>query len=265
MNPVDFSSSLFAVAGKTAVVTGGTAGIGRMIAEGLVRSGMRVLIVSRKADACTETAAELARFGECAAVAADMSTAEGVESLADAVRERFDGRLNLLVNNAGATWGAPLEDFPDFAWDKVVNLNLTAVFRLTVALLDPLRQAASEDDPARVINIGSIAGMRVTELENYPYSASKAAVHMLTKHLARRLADESITVNAVAPGYFESRMSAFVFNDPESKRALDKSIPQGRTGRADDIVGTTVFLASRAGSYLTGAVIPLDGGVVDCT
>lgn len=264
MNSEAFTADLFGVAGKTAIVTGGTSGIGMMIAEGLVRAGARVLISSRKPESCADAAAELAQFGDCTAVPADVSTVEGVGSLAGAVRERFDGHLNLLVNNAGATWGAPLEDFPDSAWEKLVNLNLIGVFRLTVALLDPLRAAATPDDPGRVINIGSLAGVRVNELENYPYTATKAAVHMLTRHLARRLAGEDITVNAVAPGYFASRMSAFVFDDADAKRALVESIPRGRTGQAGDIVGATLFMASRAGAYLTGAVLPLDGGVADC-
>lgn len=260
-----FTTDLFGVAGKTALVTGSTSGIGLMIAEGLVRAGARVLVTSRKPEACAAAAAGLARFGDCAAVPADVSTVDGVAALADVVRERFDGRLDVLVNNAGATWGAPLAEFPDAAWSKLVDLNLTGVFRLTVALLDPLRANASAHDPARVVNIGSLAGLRPTELENYPYSATKAAVHMLTRHLGRRLAGENITVNAIAPGYFASRMSAFVFDDAEAKQALEESIPLGRTGRAEDVVGTTLFLASRAGSYLTGTVIPLDGGVAGCT
>ncbi|MBF6350165.1 SDR family oxidoreductase [Nocardia flavorosea] len=256
---------MFGVAGKTAVVTGGTSGIGSMIAAGLVRAGAHVMVVSRKPDTCAAAAADLARFGRCHATPADVSTPAGVGAVKQAVTEVFDGRLDILVNNAGATWGAPLEEFPDAAWGKLVNLNLTGVFRLTVALLDALRAAAAPGDPARVITIGSIAGIRVTELENYPYSATKAAVHMLTRHLARRLAGEQVNVNAIAPGYFASRMSAFVFDDPEAKRAIDESIPLGRTGEAADIAGAVQFLSSRAGAYLTGAVIPLDGGIVDCT
>ncbi|SFB49849.1 NAD(P)-dependent dehydrogenase, short-chain alcohol dehydrogenase family [Amycolatopsis marina] len=261
----EFTTGLFDVAGKTAVVTGGTSGIGLMIAEGLVRAGARVVVSSRKPQACADTADQLSRFGQCSGVPADVSTPEGVAVLKHAVTEIFDGRLDILVNNAGATWGAPLEEFPDAAWDKLVNLNLTGVFRLTVALLDALRTGASAADPARVINIGSIAGIRVTSMENYAYSATKAAVHMLTRHLASRLSTESVTVNAIAPGYFESRMSAFVFNDPDAKQALDQFIPMGRTGGTADITGVVQFLSSRAGAYLTGALIPLDGGVVDCT
>ncbi|PWV78749.1 Enoyl-(Acyl carrier protein) reductase [Prauserella marina] len=160
--------------------------------------------------------------------------------------------------------GAPLAEFPDAAWEKLVNVNLAGVFRLTVALLDALRAAGSEQDPARVINIGSIAGLRVTSLENYAYSSTKAAVHMLTRHLAGHLTGDNVTVNAIAPGYFESKMSAFVFNDPDTKRELEASIPMGRVGTTSDIAGVVQFLSSRAGAYLTGVVLPLDGGVVDC-
>lgn len=261
----EYTTELFGVAGKSAVVTGGTSGVGLMIAEGLVRAGARVLITSRKPQSCAAVATELGRLGDCIAVPADVSTREGAESLAEAVGERLDGHLNILVNNAGATWGAPLSEFPDEAWDKLVDVNLTGVFRLTVALLDALRSSASDRDPARVINIGSVAGIRTPELENYAYSATKAAVHMLTQHLARRLAGEHITVNAIAPGYFASRMSAFMLDDPEARRALEAAIPRGRTGLPEDIVGATVFLAARAGAYVTGAVLPVDGGVVGCS
>lgn len=259
------TDALFSVEGKTAVVTGGTSGIGRMIAEGLVKAGARVLITSRKPEACSETAAELSSYGECEAVAADVSTEHGSVALAEAVRERFGGRLHILINNAGSTWGAPLEDFPDAAWDKLVNVNLVGLFRLTVALLPALRETASYDDPARVINIGSVAGSKPTDLENYAYSSTKAGAHMLSRHLARRLTGDNITVNAIAPGYFASRMSRFILDDEDARQELEGTIPRGRTGRPEDIVGTTLFLSSRAGAYLTGATIPLDGGVSDCT
>lgn len=263
--PTEFTSQLFGIAGKNAVVTGGTSGIGLMIAEGLVRAGARVVVSSRKAQSCEDTAARLSQFGQCTGVPADVSTPDGTAALVGTVTDHFDAGLDILVNNAGATWGAPLEDFPDAAWDKLVNLNLTGVFRLTVALLDTLRAAGSAQDPARVINIGSIAGLRATSLENYPYSATKAAVHMLTRHLAGRLTNDNVTVNAIAPGYFESRMSSFIFEDPTAKQELEASIPLGRAGTNSDIAGLVQFLSSRAGAYLTGAVIPLDGGVVDCT
>ena len=254
---------LFDVAGKTAVVTGGGRGIGLMISRGLVQAGVRVVIASRKAEDLEAAAAELRTFGDCEAIPADLSTPEGAGALAEAVRARFDA-LHILVNNSGATWGAPLEEFPASGWDRVINTNLEGVFHLTVRLLPALRAAASEDDPARVINIGSIDGIRVPAVENYSYSASKAAVHMLTRHLARRLASEQITVNAIAPGPFQSKMMAFMLDTPEKRAEVARMVPLGRIGRPDDAAGLTVFLASRAGSYLTGAVIPLDGGITGC-
>jgi NAD(P)-dependent dehydrogenase (short-subunit alcohol dehydrogenase family) len=256
-------SNLFALEGKTALVTGGSRGIGFMIAQGLVRAGVRVVISSRKAEDLEAAATELARDGKCTPIPADLSTPEGARALGDAVRTRTD-RLDLLVNNAGATWGAPLEEFPPSGWDRAMHTNLEGVFHLTVSLLPALRAAASEEDPARVVNIGSVDGIRVPVMESYSYSASKAAVHMLTRHLAKRLAPEHITVNAIAPGPFESKMMAFMLRDDESRKAVEGMVPLGRIGRPDDAAGLTIFLCSRAGSYLTGAVIPLDGGITGC-
>ena len=256
-------NELFGVAGKTALVTGGSRGIGLMIARGLVQAGARVLISSRKKDQLNAAAAELARDGECEAVAADLSSPEGAAALAAAAIERFP-KLDILVNNAGATWGAPLEEFPQSGWDRVMHTNVEGVFHLTIALLGALRAAASEDDPARVINIGSIDGLRTPVTENYSYSASKAAVHMLTRHLAKRVASEHITVNAIAPGPFPSKMTAFMLDEPASREAVEGMVPLGRLGRGDDAAGLAIFLASRAGSYLTGTVIPLDGGITGC-
>jgi NAD(P)-dependent dehydrogenase (short-subunit alcohol dehydrogenase family) len=252
-------SELFSVAGKTALVTGGSRGIGKMIASGLVDAGAEVIISSRKAQACEETAAEL----DCTAIPGDVSTLEGSQALAKAVAERFPS-LNILVNNAGVVWGAPLEEFPDHGWDKVMNTNVKGVFHLTVALLGPLRAAATAQDPARVVNIGSVDGMRVPSVENYSYSAAKAGVHMLTRHLAKRLAGDHITVNAIAPGPFESRMTAFAMDDPAARSAIESSVPLGRIGTPEDAAGATIFLASRAGAYLTGTVIPVDGGYSGC-
>jgi NAD(P)-dependent dehydrogenase (short-subunit alcohol dehydrogenase family) len=254
---------LFDVSGKNALVTGGGRGIGLMIARGLVQAGVRVVIASRKAEDLEAAAAELRAFGDCEAIPADLSTPEGAGALAEAVRARLDA-LHVLVNNSGATWGAPLEEFPASGWDRVMHTNLESVFHLTVGLLPALRAAASADDPARVINIGSIDGIRVPQVDTYSYSASKAAVHMLTRHLARRLASEQITVNAIAPGPFESKMMAFMLDTPEKRAEVAKIVPLGRIGRPDDAAGLTVFLASRAGSFLTGAVIPLDGGITGC-
>ena len=256
-------SELFDVSGKTAVVTGGSRGIGLMIAGGLVRAGARVFVSSRKASDLQDAAAELSKAGECEAIPADLSTPEGARELGEAVRSRTE-RLDILVNNAGVTWGAPLEEFPPSGWDRTMHTNLEGIFHLTVSLLPALRAAASVEDPARVVNIGSIDGIRVPVMENYSYSASKAAVHMLTRHLAKRLAPENITVNAIAPGPFESKMMAFMLRDDEAREAVESMVPLRRIGRPDDAAGLTIFLCSRAGAYLTGAVIPLDGGITGC-
>jgi len=253
-------ASLFSVDGKVALVTGGSRGIGLMIAEGLVRSGVRVYISSRKADVCDSVAARLSEFGDCISVPADLASAEGVDGLVAEIGER-EPELHLLVNNAGATWGAPLEDFPDDAWDKVMATNVKAVFGLTAGLLPLLRAAGTEDDPARVINIGSVDGIRVPDTENYPYAASKAAVHMVTRQLAHRLTKDHVTVNAIAPGPFPSKMMAFLLDAEGGEELVSSGVPLGRIGRPDDVVGAVLFLSSRAGSYLTGAIIPLDGGI----
>jgi NAD(P)-dependent dehydrogenase (short-subunit alcohol dehydrogenase family) len=234
-----------------------------MIATVLLRAGAKVIISSRKETELTATASELRTVGECVAIAADLSTRDGAHALAEAVTARVDA-LHILVNNAGATWGAPLEEFPASGWEKVAHTNVEGVFHLTVALLPRLRVAASAEDPARVVNIGSIDGLRTPSVENYSYSASKAAVHMLTRHLAKRLASEHITVNAIAPGPFESKMMAFLLDDERSREAVEQNVPLGRIGRPDDVAGLTLFLCSRAGSYMTGSVIPLDGGITGC-
>ncbi len=254
---------LFDISGKTALVTGGSRGIGLMIARGFVQAGARVIVSSRKTADVEATAQELAKLGDCIAIPGDISTPEGAKALASAVQEHFPA-LDILVNNAGAVWGAPLEEFPASAWDKVVHTNVEGIFHLTVALLDALRASASVEDPARVINIGSIDGLRTPSVENYSYSASKAAVHMLTRHLAKRLASEHITVNAIAPGPFESKMMAWVLEDAERREAVEAEVPLKRIGRPDDVAGLTLLLASRAGSYMTGTVIPLDGGITGC-
>jgi len=248
---------LFSIDGKTALVTGGSRGIGLMIARGFTRAGAKVYISSRKAEVCDAVAAELSGEGECISLPADLATEAGCGQLARQVQARED-RLHILVNNAGATWGAPLESFDDAAWDRVLSLNVKAVFHLTKSLVPLLEAGASEEDPSRVINIGSIDGLRVPPLETYSYSASKAAVHQLTRHLARRLAPV-ITVNAIAPGPFPSKMMAATLAAHGDEIAANA--PLRRIGRPDDVAGTAIFLSSRAGSYLTGAVIPVDGGI----
>ncbi len=251
-------SGLFSVEGKTAVVTGGSRGIGLMIARGLVEAGAKVYISSRDEKACAEAEADLSKSGACIAIPADLGSEAGCRALADEVGKREE-RLHILVNNAGANWGAPLADYPDASFDKVFALNVKGVFHLTRFLVPLLEKAASDDDPARVINIGSIDGLQAPMLETYAYSSSKAAVHHLTRTLAHRLAASRITVNAIAPGPFESKMmAATLARFGDNIRATN---PLGRIGRPDDVAGTTIFLASRAGSYLTGTVIPVDGGI----
>ena len=249
---------LFSVAGKTAVVTGGSRGIGLMIARGLVEGGARVYVSSRKAEVCERVAGELAQVGECMAVPADVSTEAGCRGLAEAVGER-EASVQVLVNNAGANWGAALEEYPGAAWDKVLDLNLKGPFFLTRAMLALLEAGAAPGDPARVINVGSIDGLRVPPWPTYAYSASKAGLHHLTRVLARELGPRGITVNAIAPGPFESKMMA------ETLRRFGDEIaaaaPLGRIGRPDDMAGAARFLASRAGAYVTGVVLPVDGGL----
>ncbi|HEY4895773.1 MAG TPA: SDR family oxidoreductase [Solirubrobacteraceae bacterium] len=256
-------SDLFDISGKTALVTGGSRGIGLMIARGLVEAGAHVIISSRKSADVEASAKMLSEFGVCEAIPGDVAQPDGAAALAAATHARFQA-LDILVNNAGVVWGAPLEEFPALGWEKVLATNVEGVFHLTVALLPALRAAAEPDDPARVINIGSIDGLRTPAIENYSYSASKAAVHMLTRHLAKRLASEHVTVNAIAPGPFESKMMAFALDNPESREMIEQSVPLGRIGRPDDVVGLTRFLASRAGAYVTGTTIPLDGGITGC-
>ncbi|MFP3901176.1 MAG: SDR family oxidoreductase [Acidimicrobiia bacterium] len=250
-------TDLFSIAGKTALVTGGSRGIGLMIARGYVEAGAKVYISSRKADVCDEVAAELSKVGECVAIPANLSTEDGCRGLAEAIAES-ESRLDILVNNAGATWGAPLEEFDEAAWERALSLNVKGVFHLTKFLLPLLEAAGTADEPARVINIGSIDGIHVPILENYSYSASKAAVHHLTRHLARRLAP-AITVNAIAPGPFESKMMAATLE--AAGDAIAASAPLKRIGRPDDMAGAAIFLASRASAYMTGAIVPVDGGI----
>jgi NAD(P)-dependent dehydrogenase (short-subunit alcohol dehydrogenase family) len=251
---------LFSIEGKTALVTGGSRGIGLMIARGFVEAGAKVYVSSRKADVCEAVATELSAVGTCVALPADVSTEAGCRQLADAVGER-ETTLDILVNNAGATWGAPLADHDEASWRRVLGLNVEGVFHLTRFLVPMLKAASKEDDPARVINVGSIDGIQVPMLETYSYSSSKAAVHQLTRHLARHLAP-AITVNAIAPGPFESKMMAATLAAAGDQIAA--SAPMKRIGRPDDMAGVAIYLASRASTYVTGAVIPVDGGISTC-
>jgi NAD(P)-dependent dehydrogenase (short-subunit alcohol dehydrogenase family) len=252
-------TDLFRLDGKVALVTGGTRGIGYMMVRGLLEAGAaRVYISSRHADDCKKAAEELSAFGDCEGIQADLAVESECLRLAEEIGTREDV-LHILVNNAGAAWGAPFESFPAAGWDKVLDINLKAPFYLTRALTPKLQAAATADDPARVINVGSIDGLQVPGLPTYSYSASKAGVHHMTRVLAKELGPRGITVNAVAPGPFESKMMAATLDAFGAQIAA--ASPLGRIGRPDDMAGVAVYLASRAASYVTGAVIPVDGGM----
>jgi short-subunit dehydrogenase len=228
-----------------------------MIARGYVEAGATVYISSRKASVCDAVAAELSAIGTCISLPADLSTEEGCKGLADELAKRID-HLDILVNNAGATWGAPLADTDEAAWERVLSVNVKGVFHLTRFLTPLLQAAGTADAPARIINIGSIDGIHVPLMETFSYSASKAAVHQLTRHLAKRLAP-TVTVNAIAPGPFESKMMAATL-DAFGEQIADGA-PMKRIGRPDDMAGTAIYLASRAASYVTGVILPVDGGI----
>jgi NAD(P)-dependent dehydrogenase (short-subunit alcohol dehydrogenase family) len=256
-------ASLFGLTGKTAVVTGGSRGIGYMIAAGLVTNGVNVFITARKADACDAAAAELEALSDtatCISIPADMADEAGLASFVSKLREHTDS-VDILVNNAGAAWGAPLGDFPEAGFDKVMDINVKAPFMLTQELLPELERNATADDPARVIMIGSIDGIRVPMGDNYSYSASKAGIQMLARHLAGHMVDRNITVNSIAPGPFESKMMAYMLSSDDKRDAVAANVPRNRIGTAEDIAGTVIFLASRAGAFTTGAIVPVDGGI----
>jgi len=251
-------SDLFSLAGRTALVTGGSRGIGRMIAAGFLTQGARVIISSRKAADCEATAGELSALGECIALPADVSTLEGIDRLVAAFGAR-EKRLDILVNNAGAAWGEAFDTFPEKGWDKVVDLNLKAPFFLTQALHALLKAGASEERPAKVINIASIDGVAVNTMETYSYAASKAGLIQLTRRMALRLIEDRIVVSAIAPGAFASDMNRVARDHGDE---VAKRIPAGRIGRDDDMAGAAIYLASRAGDYVVGTTLVVDGGVI---
>ncbi len=251
-------NDLFSVAGKTALVTGGSRGIGLMIAQAFVENGAKVYISARKAAVCEEVAKQLSKLGTCIAVPADLATQEGREALVAYLGEQ-ESSLDILINNAGAAWGAAFETYPEEGYDKVMDINVKAIFMLTQQLLPLLEKDASTQNPARVINIGSIDGLSVSDLDNYAYGPSKAAVHHLTKVLAVKLANKGITFNAIAPGPFESKMTEWMLNTMQAE--VEASCPLGRIGAPSDMAGMALFLSSAAGAYVNGAVIPLDGGI----
>ena len=249
-------NDLFSLQGRTALVTGGSRGIGRMIAAGFLRAGARVYISARKAEACDATAKELSALGPCVSLPADVSTLEGAHALVAAYL-KHEQSLDILVNNAGAAWGAPFDEFPEKGWDKVVDLNLKTPFFLTQALHEPLRRAAAAR-PAKVINIASIDGVSVNPQETYSYAASKAGLIHMTKRMALRLAEDNIVVSAIAPGAFASEMNRDA-RDHGDEIAL--RIPAKRIGTEEDMAGAAIYLASRAGDYVLGSTLVVDGGV----
>lgn len=259
---MSYLEQLFSVAGKTALVTGAATGIGRMAATGLVMAGATVMIASRKGEDCARTADEinaLGGSGKATGFAGDVGSENGVAALVDEVRSHTD-RLHILINNAGISWGAPYAEFPYHAWARVMAVNVAGLFQLTRDLTPLLEKAANDDDPARVINLGSVMGTQPLADDAYSYTASKAAVHHLTRTLANELASRRITVNAFAPGPFQSRMTAFATASDEQAQKVGQRVPLGRIGAPDDIAGATLYLCGRAGRYVTGAILPLDGG-----
>lgn len=255
--------TLFALPGKVALVTGGATGIGRMAAEGLVRAGAHVMIASRKGDACEAVATELNALdapGSAEGFAGDLATEEGVDALIAEVKKRTD-HLDILMNNSGKTYGAPMHQFPHKAWESVMTVNVTGVFHLTKGLLPLLLAGAKPGDPARVVNVGSVMGEVPMGDGAYSYSASKAAVMHLSKILAKELAGHNITVNSLAPGPFVSKMTAFATADEGMREKVGNDVPLGRVGQPEDIAGCMGFLCGKGGAYVTGAVIPVSGGI----
>ena len=264
MESTNFYEHLFGVRDKVALVTGGTRGIGLMIAEGLVRSGARVYVASRKRDACEETEQHLSQFGYCRALPSDISNIKGCHELADTLRTHED-QLHILVNNAGVTWSMDIDEFTEKAWDKIMDLDAKSPFFLAQALLPELRRAATPENRASIINITSVNGLKPGGLRNYSYVVAKAGLGQLSAQMARDLMADHINVNAIAPGPFKSKMTAPMFATEEQDRQATASFPMKRWGSMEDIAGLTIFLASKAGAYVTGMTIPCDGGSTTTT
>jgi len=252
--------TLFSMKDKICVVTGGSRGLGSFVARGFLEAGAkRVYITARKAEACLATAAELSKYGECIALPGDISSLEDIQKLVETLSAR-ESQVDVLVNNAGSSWGGVLGEFPEKGWDKVMDLNVKSPFFLTQALLPLLKNAANADETASVINIGSVAGIIGDSLMAYSYGPSKAAIHQLTRNLAKDLAEDNIRVNAIAPGRFLSKMTEYVTQDQSAYEAECAAIPLHRFGVETDIAGVAIMLASQAGAFITGQIIPIDGG-----
>ena len=253
-------SDLFSVAGRVALVTGGATGLGRICAEALLFAGARVLIASRKAEACEAVAQELCAIGPCEGFGGTVASEAGVAALAEEVRQRA-GRLDILVNNAGANWGAPFETFEWKGWERVLGVNVAGLFTLTRDLMPLLTAAGSPERPSTIINIGSVMGTITQSESAYAYAASKSAVHHLTRILAIEFAGRHVTVNAIAPGPFKTKMTAFTLDKQAGLAAALQAVPMGRLGRPEDLAASVLYLAGRGGAYTTGAILPVDGGV----
>ena len=248
---------LFDISGKVALVSGGSRGIGEMIAEGFVKNGVKTFITSRKADQCNETAKRLSQYGDCISIPADLTDIKEIKKIKKIIQGKVD-RIDILINNAGAVWAADFDSFPENGWDKVMDTNVKAMFFLTQELIDLLEKSATNEDPSRVINVGSIDGIGIPRAETYSYPASKAAVHQLTRVMANRLANRNININAIAPGPFESQMMNSTLKSFGDE--IINSVPRKRIGKPEDMAGAAIFLSSKASAYITGIVMPVDGG-----
>lgn len=251
-------NNFFSVAGKIAVVTGGSSGIGAMIARGFVENGVKTYITSRKLEQLEQTASELSSLGECIAIQSDLSTMVGVEAFAEEMLKR-ESKIDILINNAGAAWGAPVEEFPESGWDKVMDLNVKSIFFLSQRLLPALRLAGDANEPSRIVNIASVNGLTHPHMNNYSYSASKAAVIQLTRHMAADIRPTNVNINGIAPGFFPSKMTKQLQGHEQE---IADSLPARKVGELADVAGTAIYLCSRASNYVCGHTVVLDGGQV---